>query len=84
MSLLFEKLAQAGASARELMVGRQAWCRGCERGGDPNSDGHGAVPFVLLDIDQPTGICRGCAERFGWHRFFLSSPDFIDGEAQAA
>jgi hypothetical protein len=92
MSLLFDKLAEAGTSARQLMVGPQLWCRGCDRSGDElaaagrhrakrDGEPEAAEPFVLIDLDQPTGLCRICAERFGWHRFFFSSPDFLDGEA---
>jgi hypothetical protein len=82
MSLLFDRLAASGTGARELMVGAQVWCRGCNRSGAELAAA-GAEPFVLLDLDQPTGLCAACSERFGWHRFFFSSPDFLDGEGAA-
>jgi hypothetical protein len=87
MSLLADKLAEAHAAARGVMIGDVIVCRSCgctdndaciDRLGRPCS-------WVLLDIDRPNGICSACAERAGWHRFFFSAGDlFADEEDDAA
>lgn len=82
MSLLAEKLADAGMSTRQLLVGNVNVCRvcGCDDDRACIVDG---VPchWVVLDIDTPTGIYSACAVKVGWQRFLFS---FVAAQDQAA
>jgi hypothetical protein len=90
MSLLFDKLATAEPRHPCCLAGQPIVCRGCSCDDSarryPELEGRAIArqaEFVLLDLDGPYGLCGVCAERVGWHRFFFSSPDFLDGEGAA-
>lgn len=49
-------------------------CRGCGC-----TDSHacpGGCSWVLLDIEEPSGICSACARMFGWHPVILHTVGF--------
>jgi hypothetical protein len=52
-------------------------CRGC--GCTDMRACPGGCGWVLLDIDQPAGICNQCAEACGWDPVAMATAGFNDG-----
>lgn len=56
---------------------RERTCRGCgctDRHACP-----GGCSWVLLDVDQASGICSQCAESFNWSPIEMATAGFNDG-----
>lgn len=73
MSLLYDKLAEADADPRAVLVGEVNRCSEC--GCDDNHtcvDARGRrCAWFLMDIATPTGVCTFCAHRLGADQPFM-------------
>jgi hypothetical protein len=54
-------------------------CRGC--GCDDNHACEGGCSWVLLDIDQTTGVCSACAVELQWHPLLLAQVGLESSDA---